>query len=349
MVSPTPSPRTSPEKSRARDGFGQNGRPGARATGKSNRLRRRGASYGLAARRTAFARGLGDRRRISWHVRGSAIRVDRATASLGDGAPRARRRARRNRPSLRAVDELRVALRAHGRAQSTAQVSSSPSSFPMARSQRRNRVEGGGDQTSRRRAVSPHAFLGVSPRSSPGAPAPSRVGGGPRDVAPNALRFASRRSPARSCRPRFGRREPTHRSSVAGGPRRTRAAAPMRPRRRASRPPTRAPARTACGAARSREAAPRPRPHPRPAGRSSVATGPRRATRAIAKRARRRETSRAPRRAPAREARPHGAARKVTRPRCRRPRGSRRRRRHRSRIQRRRRRRLRPRASRRPS
>ena len=83
-------------------GFGQNGRPGARATGKSNRLRRRGASYGLAARRTAFARGLGDRRRISWHVRGSAIRVDRATASLGDGAPRARRRARRNRPSLRA-------------------------------------------------------------------------------------------------------------------------------------------------------------------------------------------------------------------------------------------------------
>ena len=132
-------------------------------------------------------------------------------------------------------------------------------------------------------------------------------------VAPNVLRFASCRS--RSWRPSFGRREPTDRSSVVGGPRRMRAAAPRDPRLRASRPPKRAPAREARGAARSREAAtrirPRPRPRPRPAGRSSVATGRRRATRAIARMAPRREASRAPRRAPARAARPRGAAREL--------------------------------------
>ena len=64
-------------------GLGQRGDP-ARATGESNRHRRRGAPSGLAARRTAFARGLGDRCRIPSPVAvcGPAIRVDRAPASL---------------------------------------------------------------------------------------------------------------------------------------------------------------------------------------------------------------------------------------------------------------------------
>jgi len=78
----TPSPRTSPEKSSARDGFRPKRATGPRATSESNRLSRRGASSGLAARRTAFARGLGDRGRIPWPLRGPAIESIGRTASL---------------------------------------------------------------------------------------------------------------------------------------------------------------------------------------------------------------------------------------------------------------------------
>jgi len=158
----------------------------------------------------------------------------------------ARRRERRNRPSLRAVDELRVALRAHG-------LTASPPAEHIPRSEkirsrRRGRPPPSGrgavhgaplqlprvvDRRSTSRSDLPSKseadragfvlaqlisdgaipaskprrgggrpdvptkggvaarLLGVSPRSSPGAPAPSRVGGGPRDVAPNAPRTRS--------------------------------------------------------------------------------------------------------------------------------------------------------------
>ena len=71
------------------------------------------------------------------------------------------------------------------RAKSTAQVSSSPSSFPMARSPRRNRVEGGRPDVPTKGGVAAR-LLGVSPRSSPGAPAPScqRASAGDRATSP---------------------------------------------------------------------------------------------------------------------------------------------------------------------
>ena len=59
---------------------------GARATSESSRPRRRGASSGLAARRTAFARGLGDRGRIPWPVRGPAIESIGGLTRFGAGA-----------------------------------------------------------------------------------------------------------------------------------------------------------------------------------------------------------------------------------------------------------------------
>ena len=99
MVSPTPLSSNVARKSSARDRLGQKGRPGP-GDGRINRHRRRGASSGLAARRTAFARGLGDRGRIPWPLRGPAIESIGRTASLR------RRRTRervRNRPSRRAV------------------------------------------------------------------------------------------------------------------------------------------------------------------------------------------------------------------------------------------------------
>ena len=113
MVSPTPLLERRPKIERSRRRFRPKRATGPRATSESNRLSRRGASSGLAARRTAFARGLGDRGRIPWPLRGPAIESIGRTASL-----RRRRTRGGSEPAFapRRPDELRVALRArpHG-------------------------------------------------------------------------------------------------------------------------------------------------------------------------------------------------------------------------------------------
>ena len=195
----TPSPRTSPEKSSARDGFRPKRatrRPGDGQVKSAPPSRRvvwpRGAPYGLRARpwrpsphlvaRSRFGDssrsgdGLARRRRAA---RASARAAESAFAPrhrrTSGGPARARPHGLAPRGAHPAVRENPIetprppspalpARAVHGaplqlprvvdrrstsrselpsRAKSTAQVSSSPSSFPMARSPRRNRVEGG--------------------------------------------------------------------------------------------------------------------------------------------------------------------------------------------------------------